>query len=695
MRFVTALTAFLCFTLVGPVRSATMPIPLDVNALTAKGEATITSTKFDDGDASKVFDLDRDSLARTPSINPAFIQVEFKTPQTITGTRVRFTGDKHDWSLSADGKVVFKSTIKSEGPQTVAFPNPVTATTFRLDAKRLEGDDFVHFFVWELLQPGEIKTMTIDGPKADVTAGSVFALTASGKTADGRVLDITGDVNWKATGGSIWRKPNRFTAGDPGEFTGTASLADMSLSVTIPVKGEVIRNKDFDLDAMYIERLPRINYDDNKSTGGWPKPGQRVQWVAHLHNWGARDINSVAYAWVLDGKKVAEGKIRDWKAEADTTVSYPWKWEQSRHTLAFILDSDSRYLEEASRGNNQVTIDTDALAVGYWVEDGLSRYMHEHQRELGDGANSFEDWGQRQMTIWNQMFANAKFGTSPAGIVDRVRLDKVVHVPTGALPLNGGLPTNNPDVTDKTVDMMWGMVTKNLGPGDFWEVKHGGPFDSEYGLIHELNHARYLVDSYGFDVHKPALDGVKLADGTPIAGSAAMPVTGTVVRYDKYRGMMGGPHHFSEYEAYAWNRIAGQRARKGNQNGPDDIGAYLNEDLPATNVVRFVDKAGKPITGANVEVHQARGAKTQWYGKTYIQQPDMTFTTDKNGEVTLPRCPFGDKIIHTYGLANSVLLYVVNSKGTVRTAFHEVSDFNLEYWRGHKDKGEYEITLDM
>lgn len=104
---------------------------------------------------------------------------------------------------------------------------------------------------------------------------------------------------------------------------------------------------------------------------------------------------------------------------------------------------------------------------------------------------------------------------------------------------------------------------------------------------------------------------------------------------------------------------------------------------------------GKPISRATVEVHQARGAKDQWCGKTYVQEPDMTLTTDKDGAIVLPRCPFGDKVKHDYGWANSVLLYVVNRNGTIRTAFHEASDFNLEYFRGHKDNGQYEITLDM
>jgi hypothetical protein len=294
------------------------------------------------------------------------------------------------------------------------------------------------------------------------------------------------------------------------------------------------------------------------------------------------------------------------------------------------------------------------------------------------------------------MFSNAKFGSSPEGIVDRVRLDKVVHVPSGALPLNGGLPTNNPQADDKTVDLMWGMTAQEMGPGKFWEVKHSGPFYYEYGLIHELDHARYLVDSYGFDVHKVAVEKLTLPDGTPMLGSPAMPYTGgDLVKRDKYRGMMDSTHYFSEYEAYAWNRIAGQRARKGNQNGPDDIGAYLSQDLPQHNHFQFVDAAGRPLAGAAGGVHQARPNKDEWYGKIYPQAPDLTFTTDANGWVVLPRNPFGDPLEHTYGHANSVLLFVVNAAGTVRTAFQEVSDFNLQYWKGQTKDAWYRVTLNL
>lgn len=678
-------------------------VPVDVNAMATNGQATISATAFDIHGAAQIFDTDRDSLARTANINPAFVQVTFTTPQHIEAVRVQFTGERHKWTVLAGDtpeqlKEIASATFQGEQPQTVTLPSPASARVFRLEVKREEGDNYVHIKDWELLRTGEVSDLTVSAPSNDVMEDSVLRLAATVKTADGRTLDVTGDTVWAAAAANTeaWREANEFHVTEPGEARIAATLGSLSTSLAVPVKPYISSNNDFDLDALYIERTPLLDYDSRPETGGWPKKGEAVWWVAHVKNWGGRDIPEVSYRWVMDGRTVGQGVIKDWKAGAETSVSQPWRWEKKRHTLTFLLDPDSEYMEEASRANNQVTIATDALAVGYWVEDGLYRYMHEHQRELGDGANSFEDWGQRQMNLWNQMFGNAKSGTSPRGILDRVRLDRVIHVPSGALPLNGGLPTNNPDAKDKTVDLMWGMTAQDMGPGKFWEVKHSGPFYYEYGLIHELDHARYLVDSYGFDVHKVAVDKLTLPDGKPMLGSPAMPYSGgDMVHKDKYRGMMDSTHYFSEYEAYAWNRITGQRARKGNQNGPGDIGAYIHEDLPQQNHFQFVDEAGKPLAGATVEIHQARPNKDEWYGKIYIPTPDLTYTTDTNGWVTLPRNPFGEPLEHGYGHANTVLLFVVHAGEVTRTAFQEASDFNLQFYKGQKKDAWYQVIVDL
>jgi len=458
-------------------------------------------------------------------------------------------------------------------------------------------------------------------------------------------------------------------------------------------------NTAFDLDVMYIERTPRLNYNPTSPTGGWPASGQAVQWVAHLHNWGTQAVPSVGYRWTLDGAVVATGTITGWAAGADTTVSWPWTWEKVRHSLEFELDPAAAITGELTRGNNKLTIDTDALAMGAWVEDSLAAYMHDNQKVYNDGANSFEDYIQRNMVLWNKMMVDAVYPTAPGGMTDRVRLDEVVHVSDGALPLaGGGYATNYPDLRDQTVDLMWGFPyhSTDVGAGNYYDPVPGNPFQYEFGLLHELDHARYLIDSYGFDVHDLAVQNVTDGAGNYLMGTAAMARESSsgFVHSDKYKGLMDSTHYYSEYEAYEWNRIAGQRARYGNYNAPGDIGVFLNADLPQNNHFRFVDQSFLPLSGARVELHQARGNADEWYGKVYQDAPDAVYTADSNGSITLPRCPFGSSIEHTYGIANSVMLLVVKSAGgVVRTAFVEASDFNLEYWRGHTTDAWYEVQL--
>ncbi len=678
-------------------------VPMDVASLLKSGEVTVTATKFDLGDIAGIFDTDATTMARTPSINPAFVEIAFTQPQTVSGFGLKFTDEPHSFKVlagDATGKLteVAKGTAEGAHETSARLSKPLTAKIFRFEVKRLEGDDFVHFFSLHFLVPGQLTTLKLNAPAAETPMNSVLRFTASAATSTGLTLDVTSDAKFTVSpsANELFRTNNAVWFRESGKATITAKVGDLTQSADVTVLPGSVTNDKFDLDVLFIERTPRINYDANRKTGGWPAKGQRVEWVAHLKSWGKRDIAEAGYRWVLDGKVAGKGAIMDWKAGTEKTVSLPWRWEKKRHNLAFILDPEGRFEDEVSRRNNQVTIDTDALAVGYWVEEGLADWMHEHQMKLGDGMNSFEDWGQRQMLIWNQMNANARFGTSPNGITDRVRLDLVVHVPTGALPLNGGIPTNNPDVKDKTVDLMWGMVgtPDALKPDGFWKVDKGGPMFYEYGLIHELNHARYVIDSYGFDVHPNALDDLKLPDGTPMVGSDAMPWDKWIVHHNKYKGLMGGGlQGFSEYEAYQWNRIAGKRASQGNQNSPGNIGEFLNTDLPQRNHVRILNQNGLPLSGAKVALHTVQGRGDGWYWKKYSNTPTATYTANEGGWIELPRCPFGEKVRHDYGCANSVMLLVITANGVTRTCFVEVTDFNLQYYRGYRDEAFYEVTV--
>src|SRR4029079_4987534 len=90
------------------------------------------------------------------------------------------------------------------------------------------------------------------------------------------------------------------------------------------------------------------------------------------------------------------------------------------------------------------------------------------------------------------------------------RIEKIVVVPDGALPLapplvpqRGRDPAGGatpPDVRDRTVDLMWGFRATTVGSyGDTRTATLENPFYVAPLVIHELGHARYLTDAYGFD----------------------------------------------------------------------------------------------------------------------------------------------------------------------------------------------------
>ncbi len=91
-----------------------------------------------------------------------------------------------------------------------------------------------------------------------------------------------------------------------------------------------------------------------------------------------------------------------------------------------------------------------------------------------------------------------------AGVLDRVRLAKIVVTSDGGLNCQTNVPAN-----DLTVDLMWGFPSEQVGipsPAQctWWTPRYRDDqttWDRDMGLIHELNHARYHIDLYGFNMY--------------------------------------------------------------------------------------------------------------------------------------------------------------------------------------------------
>ena len=461
-------------------------------------------------------------------------------------------------------------------------------------------------------------------------------------------------------------------------------------------------DRDPDITVGWISRTPSIDYvwdSPHPERDGWPAPGQPIAWVAHVRNWKATSRTALPYRWLLDGEEVASGAV-DLPASSTTDVELPWTWTFDRHRLTFAIDGD---------GENTLTVFTDAISIGFYVEQGLYDFMHLHQPALGIGANSFEDWVERHVDRMNEMAALAVYPETPKGVLDRFRIDEVVVVPDGALPLvplpnegqMDGQPngSTHPNKDDRSVDLQWGFPAAQTAYfDDFTSVSDQNLFYLEGSLIHELGHARYLVDVYGWNVWTGGSDGSEVAiteNGVPVAGTPLMPSSGQYVHFTPEQGLMNQDYSFFDRpSAIALNFIAGHRAIEGNSNDPDNEGSFLN-DLPAENRLTIRTAGGIPIPDADVRIYQATGVGGHFITKYYDDVPDLELRTDAHGQVLVGRCPFAadGRIVHHFGGSNVTAIVRVQEGAAVSYGFLESRLFNLAYWDGKTDFADHDLFV--
>jgi HEAT repeat protein/sugar lactone lactonase YvrE len=449
-----------------------------------------------------------------------------------------------------------------------------------------------------------------------------------------------------------------------------------------------------DIDLGYIARLPRYDYDAEKNN---PAPGDEVTFVAHVRNTGAKSTGRFSYEWTIDGQPAGTGRVSSLKPGDETTVEQTWTWQAGPHYVKCVLDPENK-IEEVSEKNNALEDKTNAFIAALWVEKTRYGIYNDEQFYLNIGSDSWEDWAQRQMRNWNFGFRRSISLLCPEGVVDRVRLDKVTLVEDGALPLVGsGPPGNMPDTRDKTADVIWGFDTAKLDNDHFYNTNYEMFPYKEGSLPHEMSHARYLVDLYGFGIRGEDIDvadSFGRRDYDRFSG----------IEHHAWRGVMMGGDYFwgySDHSACGLNRRLNVRAKYGNYNASADLGEYLN-DLPAKSTFTVVDVNGEPVTDAVVLVYRSVSdprpwdERTDFYDKQIDNDPDLVYTTNDKGQFTIEGNPFGGKTISPY-LGNSMVLFKVKLRKTNDEFNHimDVSDFNLAYWNGGRREAHFTIPTGL
>ncbi len=690
--------------------------PLRADVLSRRGQASFRHSPADSGFPADAFDGKTGTVLRTRAANPAFLEVTFPEPREVLTAEVLLAGDApHEWSLLAgpdsDHMKVLVDRKRVDGdhwspPERLG--SGVAARVWRVVARRLDREGSVRFA--EIALQARQRAVAIE-----MQAASTVVCPAGSLEVRARVIFDGGYRSNSALGLGIVGPddaPFRLEPNDSSEIESVTVRYEETGSGA--VRGR-IRGKGFWLESPplllecrseglpdwsvgWIERTPRLEYDGPR--GGVPAEGDAVIYVAHVKNYGTRDSGRAPYLWQVDGRTVGEGFLEGLERFEEGTASLRLPWDGARHDLRFVVNP-SGSIPETGRGNNEVTIQTDALRLGLWVEQPVLDHFHRVQASFRDGANGWEDWVQRQLRRWNRMLAEARGPLAPGGVTERVALDLVVVAEEGALPIRGGLPTSDPDAADRTVDLQWGFPASLLD-GDRYalagERRDDNPLWFDGDLLAGLGFARYLVNLRRLDVRASEID-LSAPDGSPLAGSPWLPEVraGEVRVSDGGRRSAGDPAGgYSPHEASALQRIAGRRPRGGNRLPPPDAGEFLS-DLPRTCGIRVFAADGEPLDGVRVRLW--RRTPDREGREVFGGEPFREFLTADGGFADLSLSgsdPFFEgRKEGAFDPGQGTLLLELGRGGKACFRFLEVIPFNLAYWAGEKDAHVERVSVDL
>jgi hypothetical protein len=447
--------------------------PINVRQLRREGRVKVATSKLADGSPDLAFDGNRNTVSRAEvppgtaagTQSTAFWQVTLDRPRLLDEVNVEFLSP-HSWTFfGADSEADMASrggsfrqlcpprTPQFEGRDQLTFPGGKPYRVYRVECKKLSGEGAPELAEWSMWTPQALARVSIDTYIPNVAVGEKIQLRADAQFEAGARENVTPETRWEVsppTAGLV-DELGRFEGKLPGPAQVTA-IVDGRRSA--PCAIEVLAQGMPDWTVSYIERQPRLHYADPKAA---LQPGQTVYWFAHVRNYGTANAEAVPVEWRLDGMVIRSGSLPKLERFNQTEVILGLPWDGAPHDLELVVDA-ANSVPEVSEVNNRLAVRTDALSVGFWAEDSTMKYFHRHQKELGIGANCFEDWAQRQVGFWNQwMAASAWLWPDPRAAAVRFRLDRVIVVGDGMLPMAPGAAEFQPDRRDDTVHVSVGV----------------------------------------------------------------------------------------------------------------------------------------------------------------------------------------------------------------------------------------------
>ena len=360
--------------------------------------------------------------------------------------------------------------------------------------------------------------------------------------------------------------------------------------------------------------------------------------------------------------------------------------------------------------NNSLTIRSNALTFAIWVEEGLYTIFNNTPNLVG--SRSFEDWIQAQLAKMNERFDQARYPVAPKGILDRVRIDKMVVRPELDADLSSPPPICAPRETDPDellIDGGWsftdGDPTNAQGIGGQWQA-YVNQFVTaiDFGLMHELAHQLGVIDLYRMNlVNEPASNyrfQVEDVNGEVIPASN-LPTFGFCQLLFRSPGLMAGgdtsPYNDGTY--FESHTAGGLNSHFKYRRGY--FGEYLF-DTPDTTFLQVVDSDGNPLAGVDVRLYQKDALN-----ETFDNIPEIVGTTDTAGRMQLPNRAVVVPITTATGhVLRANPFSQIFHEGENGTMFVKVTrdnlelygwifilDLNLAYWMGNREAAEVSVVV--
>ncbi len=603
-----------------------------------------------------------------------------------------------------------------------------------------------------------------------IGAGETFEMTAWKIANTGQRRRDTTGIRWSSSEPKVARvdKAGVVKALQAGQATIRASLPNGSYD-EVPVKVIAADEAKPDLDLIWVERWIR-DKDGNLVKRDWdaevtePQPGESLVWQAHVINAGEKTCTSAGVYYSVDGLASSTAAFFGDMPPAGPLVETGEKVGEVpllRHTNEQVIEflempfDGKRHVievkvaptggeEDANPDNNTLTVWSDAITFGYYVsemsyhgygaiqgteqgEEALPETWPPHLRKAEWGP---EEWAtcsstsydrlQRIVRVFNRQFEMSKHPLTPNGITERINGEMFIIPDQEEVLETFGINGVKFGGINRTIDLIWGHV---MQPDHTWTTYAYEPMRKQWmggswpfidtPLIHEVSHARYLIDLYGSniwgrDIHVLNPDGSRafpdeIKNAYDFKARFERHTAAQYEKADKHektghlrgtfsgRSMMEGGYQngWCEHSAYAWERIRGRRARAGTWNASPPLGEFLNA-IPDTNVLLIQRPDGTPCAGARIEVFQC--VHDDWSKGIYAQLVDNVVdiekTTDAEGKADLGPSPFATanpehkyqyKGVYGYNAELNAVLRIT-WEGKIFYKFLTAFDSNLGYW---------------